>query len=186
MLVGERRTTAPGFASTRRLVAGASEDEPARRRPRRDDDVFNIMYSSGTTGLPKGIVHTHYVRAMYCTLFASAFRITPESVVLHAGSIVFNGAMVDLMPWMFVGGTYILHESFDAERVIEDIDALEGHPHHHGAGADHRHPGRARPTRPEKLSSLEMLHNLGAPLHARASRSGSTPSCRAGSTSCTA
>ena len=53
------------------------------------------MYSSGTTGLPKGIVHTHYVRAMYGMIFAQTFRIVPESIVLHAGSIVFNGAMVD-------------------------------------------------------------------------------------------
>jgi acyl-CoA synthetase (AMP-forming)/AMP-acid ligase II len=46
---------------------------------------------------------------------------TPESVVLHAGAIVFNGAMLDLMPWMFVGCTYILHERFDAEVVIAAV-----------------------------------------------------------------
>jgi hypothetical protein len=41
--------------------------------------------------------------------------------VLHAGSIVFNGRH-DLCR-MFTGGTYILHEAFDAGRVIETIHA---------------------------------------------------------------
>lgn len=131
-----------------------------------DDDVYNIMYSSGTTGLPKGIVHTHYVRAMYCMIFAQSFRIIPESVVLHAGSIVFNGSMVDLMPWMFAGGTYILHESFDAGRVIADIKA-EKVTHIVMVPAQIiavlNHPSFT----PEGFQSLEMLQNIGAPLPLR-------------------
>lgn len=147
------------------FVAAGSEDAPPDAGIV-DEDMFNIMYSSGTTGLPKGIVHTHYVRAMYCMIFASSFRIIPESVVLHAGSIVFNGSMVDLMPWMFVGGTYVLHESFDAGRVIEDIYRRKvTHvvlvPAQITAILDD--PSYA----PEKLASLEMLHNIGAPLHVR-------------------
>jgi len=51
-------------------------------------------------------VHTHYIRAMYCTLFASAYRIRPESIILHAGSIV-STALSNLDAWMYVGATYI-------------------------------------------------------------------------------
>ena len=87
-----------------------------------DEDLFNIMYSSGTTGLPKGIVHTHFIRAMYGALFASSFRMTPESVTMHAGAIVFNGSFVDLMPTMFIGATYILLPQFDPVTYIEKVE----------------------------------------------------------------
>ena len=153
----------PGFRSYEAFLAEKAETPPPDPGLG-DDDIYNIMYSSGTTGLPKGIVHTHYVRAMYCMIFAETFRIIPESVILHAGSIVFNGSMVDLMPWMFVGGTYILHEVFDASRVIETI-ATEKVTHivmvPSQIIAVLNHPTFT----PDKLASLEMLQNIGAPLH---------------------
>jgi long-chain acyl-CoA synthetase len=86
------------------------------------EDPYNIFYSSGTTGLPKGIVHTHRVRAMYCTLFASAWRMTPESVVCHSGSIIFNGCMLTLMPWMYLGCRFVLMEQFDPKALIRAIE----------------------------------------------------------------
>jgi acyl-CoA synthetase (AMP-forming)/AMP-acid ligase II len=76
------------------LTADAADTEPEGIEIL-DEDPFNIMYSSGTTGMPKGIVHTHYVRVMYGIVFASTFRMTPECVTMHAGAIVFNGAFVD-------------------------------------------------------------------------------------------
>ena len=152
----------PGFRSYDRLVAEASEDNPPDAGLG-DDDMYNIMYSSGTTGQPKGIVHTHYVRAMYCMIFAETFRIIPESVVLHAGSIVFNGSMVDLMPWMFVGGTYILHGTFDAEQVIEDIAKWKVS-HIVMVPSQIISILNSPAFEPRKLESLEMLQNIGAPL----------------------
>ena len=129
-----------------------------------DSDLYNIMYSSGTTGSPKGIIHTHYIRSMYCSIFASAFRMTPESVCLHAGSIVFNGAMLDLMPWMFVGCTYIVHESFNPEAVIRDIQKNRV-THMIMVPSQIIAVLNSPAFDPQALESLEMIQSLGAPLH---------------------
>jgi len=161
ILVGETSGRS-GFVRYADFIAQGSEDEPPDAGID-NDDVYNIMYSSGTTGTPKGIIHTHYVRAMYCMLFAQTFRIIPESVMLHAGAIVFNGAMVDLMPWMFVGGTYVLHDAFNAERVIADIEK-EKVTHIVMVPTQIIAILNSPEFAPEKLASLEMLHNIGAPL----------------------
>ena len=151
-----------GFCTWEEFVDPASEKNPPEV-PIDDQDMYNIMYSSGTTGAPKGIVHTHYVRAMYCTIFAAAWRMTPESVALHAGAIVFNGAMLDLMPWMFLGATYILHEKFDPEAVIADIEK-EKVTHVVMVPAQIIAILNSPAFDPKKLASLEMIHNVGAPL----------------------
>lgn len=128
------------------------------------DDLFNIMYTSGTTGLPKGIMHSHFVRSMYCTLFASAWRITPESVVLHTGAIVFNGAFVTLMPCFYLGARYVLQRQFDAAEAIEII-AREKVTHTMMVPAQIIAVLNAPNFSPEKLASLEMILSLGAPLY---------------------
>jgi acyl-CoA synthetase (AMP-forming)/AMP-acid ligase II len=151
-----------GFCSWEEFVGPAGEENPPEVHID-DHDMYNIMYSSGTTGAPKGIVHTHYVRAMYCTIFAASWRMTPESVALHAGAIVFNGAMLDLMPWMFLGATYILHQKFDPEAVIADIEK-EQVTHVVMVPAQIIAILNSPAFDPQKLASLEMIHNVGAPL----------------------
>ena len=151
-----------GFRNYHDFVSPESEDNPPEVFID-DHDMYNIMYSSGTTGAPKGIVHTHYVRAMYCTIFAASWRMTPESVALHAGAIVFNGAMLDLMPWMFLGAKYILHKSFNAEAVIADIEK-EKVTHIVMVPAQIIAILNSPAFDPAKLASLEMIHNVGAPL----------------------
>ena len=161
ILTGE--TSAPGYFSYRELTAAASEADPVGIEIA-DDDPYNIIYSSGTTGEPKGIVHTHYIRGMYCTLFASAYRMRPESIVLHAGSIVFNGAFLTLMPAMFTGATYILQEQFKPKEFIETI-ARERVTHVKMVPSQIVAMINAPNFCASVLESLEMVGSVGAPLH---------------------
>jgi long-chain acyl-CoA synthetase len=153
--------SARGFGDYRALAAAQSETlVPAEATP---EELFNIMFTSGTTGLPKGIMHTHFVRSMYCTLMGAALRMTPESRTLHTGAIVFNGAFITMMPTFHLGGTYVLHRQFDPEETIAAIErerathivlvpaqivALLGAPRFD----------------PKRLASLECVLSLGAPL----------------------
>jgi acyl-CoA synthetase (AMP-forming)/AMP-acid ligase II len=152
-----------GYRSYDALTEAAGDHNPAEIEIN-DEDVFNIIYSSGTTGQPKGIVHTHYIRAMYCTLFASAYRIRPESIILHAGSIVFNGAFLTLMPSMFVGATYILQEQFNPKTFIETIER-EQVTHVKMVPSQIVAMINAPNFSAAALRSLEMIGTVGAPLH---------------------
>jgi acyl-CoA synthetase (AMP-forming)/AMP-acid ligase II len=160
MLTGGVRS---GYRNYDDLVAGASADAPPMPDIR-DDDVYNIIYSSGTTGQPKGIVHTHYVRALYGSIFAAQYRFTPESVVMHAGSLVFNGSFVTLMPAWFMGSTFILQQTFDAEAFIETVHR-ERVTHVMMVPSQIVAVLNAPNFSAEKLASLEMLCSVGAPWH---------------------
>lgn len=156
-------TLVDGFQNVQVLKDAAPESEPEVSEITAQDP-FNIMYSSGTTGLPKGIVHTHGIRIAYGTSFSAAFRIAPESVTMHAGAIVFNGAFVDLMPTVFQGATYILMAQFDPVAYIDTIQK-EKVTHVMMVPAQIVAMLNAPNFDPQKLSSLEMILALGAPLH---------------------
>ncbi len=144
-------------------LAAAAPEGPPPDAGVAPDDLFNIMYTSGTTGLPKGIMHSHRIRANYALLLGPAWRMTPESVVLHTGAIVFNGAFVTLMPAFHLGATYILQRQFDAATMIETI-AREKVTHIMVVPAQIIALLDSPAFDPAKLHSLQMILSLGAPL----------------------
>ena len=144
-------------------LAAVPESAPPEKIDVHADDLFNIMYSSGTTGTPKGIALTYGIRAHYCTLFAAAWRMTPESIVLHAGSLVFNGAFVTMLPAMYLGATFVLLPQFDPEVLIDTIER-ERVTHIMMVPSQIVALLNAAGFDPKRLATLEMLGSVGAPL----------------------
>ena len=148
----------PGYAG---LTAAASDSEPADVA--QAGDLVTLMYTSGTTGLPKGIMHTHFIRSMYAALFASSLRMAPESKVLQTGAIVFNGAMVTMLPAFYCGASYYLHRQFDAAETVAAIER-EGITHIMVVPSQIIAMLSLPGFDPARLQSLEVLLSLGAPL----------------------
>jgi acyl-CoA synthetase (AMP-forming)/AMP-acid ligase II len=153
----------PGFTDYQTLKDGSKDLEPQEISIHKDDPV-NIIYSSGTTGLPKGIVHTHYIRGNYCSTFASSWRMTPESVCLHTGSVIFNGAFMLMMPAMYLGSTFVFGRHSDGSQLV-DIVEKEKVTHITTVPAQMIAMLNAPNFSAKALSSVEAICCMGAPLH---------------------
>lgn len=68
-----------------------------------EDDRFNIIYSSGTTGAPKGIVHSHGMRWRQVG-FRAATSYGPDARSLLSTPLYSNTTLVTFLPTLFAGG----------------------------------------------------------------------------------
>ena len=85
------------------------------------DGLFNIIYSSGTTGVPKGIVHSHRTRQGLAKGLMN-LGIAGDSITLITTPMYSNTTITTWWPTLCAGGTLVIERKFDARRSLQLID----------------------------------------------------------------
>ena len=98
------------------MLARAETNDP--EIPIGFEDTFNLIYSSGTTGTPKGILHNHWMRA------AQMDRVTANGYddgarTLISTPLYSNTTIVAFLPTLVGGSTVHLMPKFDARGYLE-------------------------------------------------------------------
>jgi fatty-acyl-CoA synthase len=96
---------------------------PPKRSPGPEDPMI-LMYTSGTTGLPKGALLPHRKTRFNCLNARIAFAIRRDDRVLVVAPLFHSlGLQILALPALACGAGLVIQEGFDPERVWRAIDA---------------------------------------------------------------
>jgi acyl-CoA synthetase (AMP-forming)/AMP-acid ligase II len=87
-----------------------------------DDDMLYIMYTSGTTGLPKGVVHTHDTAIWAILSIAATTDYHEGDIYLGALPMFHVGALTPLAVNVYAGATSVVMRAFDPTLAWELIE----------------------------------------------------------------
>jgi len=105
---------------TRALTGPCPRVEPVLRRP---GDLFRLMYTSGTTDRPKGVIHIYENFYWKCSDQIAALRLVADDRMLVAGPLYHVGAF-DLpgVAILELGGAMVVMRDFDAAQALGTIE----------------------------------------------------------------
>jgi len=88
-----------------------------------DTDLAFIMYTSGTTGLPKGVMHSHATAFASLSNVLATIDIRESDRYLNALPLFHVGALTPLMSNLFCGSCVVLMRQFDPAAMWDVIEA---------------------------------------------------------------
>ncbi|MBP0630499.1 AMP-binding protein [Cupriavidus sp. AcVe19-1a] len=104
------------------VLSGNEAWTPPAPHASRPDDLYRLMYTSGTTDRPKGVMHTYGNMVWKCLDHIAALGLTKSDKLLVVGPLYHVGAfdLPGVAVWM-VGGALVVERDFEAERALSLI-----------------------------------------------------------------
>ena len=99
-----------------------SSDAPPRHVARDGDDVYQ-MYTSGTTGRPKGAVLTHAAVSANCAQLNAVARVSDRDRFLIVAPMYHAAAAINAFNAIEMGATLVIMENFDPSAVAHVLAA---------------------------------------------------------------
>jgi fatty-acyl-CoA synthase len=122
--LSEAQEAIPNWSEAWGLLERGSVEEVADSYIKLSDPVM-LMYTSGTTGRPKGAIWTHDTTLWFSAIQSMKWNFTRESIAMTTGPLYHVGAMEDIgLPTLMMGGTLIITKSqgFEIGRVLSVIE----------------------------------------------------------------
>jgi len=140
--------------------SGDEAGPPFRAQP---DDYLYLVYTSGTTGTSKGVVHRHASCLSIAEVLSSELKLDASTRLLAIAPMFHMGVRTLALAAYFRGGCVVLHGGFDAQAVNRTID-------HEQVSAVHLVPTMVQAILDapnfgqHDFSSLKMLMYAAAPM----------------------
>jgi len=105
-----------------KALVGNPVHEPNRETSIGDEDPHVLMYTSGTTGIPKGAILSHrktFFNALNADIF---YNLTSKDIMIVSRPMFHSGGLlVEAAPVLYKGGTLILKKRFRPHEILEAI-----------------------------------------------------------------
>ncbi|MGA8833378.1 MAG: AMP-binding protein [Desulfomonilaceae bacterium] len=153
-----------GHVSFDKFIEGKSKEAPATEKDVVWLDPLLGLYTSGTTGLPKGFTLNHGI-IFFDNMMNTGLHKIDELCVSLATNPLFHrgGNTTGVLPVLHSGGSVVIMKSFDENLALDYIEKYKVS-HMVSAPVIYERMCQAQMTKPRDVSSLRALVSMGAPL----------------------
>lgn len=111
---------AAGWINYDRLLADASAEAPAPVATVSPSDLMSLLFTSGSSGDPKGVMHSSNTLGAMNSTVAPIYGLGPDDVIFTAAPLGYSGGLVHgVRLALYLGATVVLLEAWNADRALE-------------------------------------------------------------------